>query len=740
MEPQENPGLAEDATRPDQEAILARLNALGASVCKRKQEAIDGVVASGIVQQWDEDEEHYEAIDDVNRGNAKDTKPPYQARPRSASTQSTVFVPITRPYVDAASAKVSDILLPTDERSWSLAETPIPELEDKAKGELPEEAIAGMTEAGLDETKIAEVAKIEAQEAAKILAEAKARAQKAEKRIEDWQVECQYNAELRRVIEDCCKLGSGVMKGPIPALKRNVKFIDGQIVVQEQIKPISKRISCRDLFPDPSCGESIHNGSYIWERDRLTAKQLSDLKADQDYVASQIDLCLAEGPQKSKTELRKTADGRTLEDKDLFEVWYYHGLVDKEDLEAAGCKCDESDAVGVPAVLTLVNDRVIKAALNPLDNGDFPYDVMPWQTKANMPWGDGVGRQIRTPQLIVNAATRAMLTNAGRAAGPIIARKHNLKPLDGTPELTPWKEFVASEEDQSADIRQSISILEIPDRQQSLAAIIQWALKLAEDATGMPLLLQGQVGNAPETLGGQQLANNNASTVLRRIARTFDDRVTEPHIRRYYAWLLQFGEDDEKGEFVIDAKGSTALVERDLYRQELQGQWAQMAANPVFGLDPELIADELLRVSKRVPEKFKLSEEKKAERAQQAQQPDPRIAANKEVATIKAQGDVQRTQITQQSDMAELQFKAQEAERQRAHEREMRNMEFQIEMMKFAESRGQTLDKVKADLAKETMRLNTQKELSRQNIVAKQVAKPAVEPAGRASPGKGFQQ
>jgi hypothetical protein len=52
-------------------------------------------------------------------------------------------------------------------------------------------------------------------------------------------------------------------------------------------------------------------------------------------------------------------------------------------------------------MVTMVNNRVIKAALNPLDSGDFPYDVLPWQRKSGMPWGNGVARQGRTPQRIV---------------------------------------------------------------------------------------------------------------------------------------------------------------------------------------------------------------------------------------------------------------------------------------------------------------------------------------------------
>ena len=81
-----------------------------------------------------------ESIDDVNRGvrqSSWQSKPPGQENPTMKNNTSTEFVNITRPYVDAAASKVGDILLPTDERSWSLSETPIPELIDKAQRDRP---------------------------------------------------------------------------------------------------------------------------------------------------------------------------------------------------------------------------------------------------------------------------------------------------------------------------------------------------------------------------------------------------------------------------------------------------------------------------------------------------------------------------------------------------------------------------------------------------------------------------
>lgn len=728
----------------DQSRLLERLEALGTSLSKTRDEAINGRASSGIEKIWTEDEEHFEGIDDENRDASQtnwNSKPPGRGSPRSDDNRSTEFLNITKPYVEAATAKVSDILLPTDERAWGLTETPIPELEQKAEGELPQEAIEGMQQAGLEQQTVDQVAQSEAAVAAKILAEAKAKAEKAQKRIEDWHVEGNFHAEVRKVLEDATKIGTGVLKGPVPVNKRATMFKDGALVVQDEIKPISKRINPWNFYPDPACGESIHNGNYVWERDFITKKQLQAMKLDPDYIASQIDRCLEEGPRKSSSSNRKTAEGKELDDKSLFEIWYFTGQAEKEDLEAAGCAC-ENETESVPALFTLVNDRVVKGALNPLDSGEFPYDAFPWSRRANSPWGNGVGRQIRTPQRMLVAANRAMLTNGGRAAGPIIVRKNGvITPADGEEGITPWKVYNASESE-TDDVRKAFTIFEIPDRQQSLMNIIQFALKMAEDVTGLPLLLQGQSGNAPDTLGGQQLVNQNANGVLKRIARTFDDCITEPHVRRYYAWLLQYGEDDEKGDFVIDARGSTALVERDIYKQEL-AVLGQMSLNPAFELDPAKIAAEQLRVSRRAPDKFQLSEEQKQARAKaQAEQGanDPRTKAALEVAKTRSDGDLKKAEMVNQADMAEIQAKAAEAKLQREHEMALARMQHDAEIVKLSAASGLGIDKIKADLARDVIKIRAQKDMQRAGHRAKQMLTPPTEPAGRAPPGQAFER
>lgn len=735
-----SPKLRDGAAR---ENPAEKLDALGAAIGKYRTEAVDGRKSSGIEQVWTEDIEFCEGIDDANRGAVISGKSLRQYQP--VTNQSIAFPNITAAYVDAAAARVGDILVPTDERAWSIKETPVPELLQKAKGGLPIEVIEGMAQANVPEEVAVKVAKAEQDAANATIAAAKEKAERAQKRIEDWHVEGQFHAELRKVIDDAARIGTGILKGPVPVKKRSQMYRDGQLLIEEVTKPVSKRVDPRNVFPDPACGQNPHDGRFIFERAFLNRKQVAELKGQEGYNAEQINLCLREGPSK-RDEPRQTAEGKTLDDKELFEVWYFHGEVTPEDMEVAGFKHQtgkEGEWEGkdaVPACLTLINDRVVKAALNHMDTGEFPYDFFPWERRENSPWGKGIARKAREGQRIVVAATRVMLTNAGRAAGPVFVLKNNVKGANGKNDVEPWKVYYAAAEDASGNAQHAIAMHIIPSLQKELMEIIRYGMDIAERETGMPMMLQGQVGAGPDTYGGQQLADRNATGVLRRIARQFDDTLTEPHIRRYYTYLLLYGEDDfEKGEFVVDAKGSTALVERALNREQ-DAKYLQASLNPQFGLDPKKAMDATLRTDNRNPKDYQYTEEElQAQAAQQQQKPaDPRAEASKEVAQVRSKTEIDKANIVAKSDMTELQFKAAEAEKQRQHESRMAVMTRDLKIMELAENRNVSVAQIKAELAGKVMTLRTQEKLATNARPSPQVAKPAVEPPGRAPDGQAF--
>lgn len=748
--------VLDEVTAEEELARIAILDNLGLSLASKRRDAVSARASSGIEDEWEGDESFYQGYDEANQHEfVKTASKPSEgggstAPPKTAG--STVFPNITQPYVDAVAARVGDMLLPTDDRNFKIDPTPIPETGEAAP--IPQAMPQAM---GAQAMPVVDAVK-------QLMAAATLKAEKAETRIDDWLAECQYHAEVRKVIDDCAKLGSGVLKGPVPVIVKSKKWQKGEdgvsvMVLVDKIVPASRRVDPWNLFPDPACGESIHNGSHIFERDYLTSKKLEELKGLPGYIDAQIDLCITEGPKNQKeTDSRRL----TSEVKDQFEIWYAHISIKAEELSAAGCECEDRPTA-YPAILTMVNDRVIRASLNSLDSGEFPYDVIPWKRRPNIPWGMGVARQMRTPQRIVVAATRRLMDNAGLASGPQIVVRRGVTPENGIWEITPlkmWKE----DDDAATQNAAPFSAVVIPMLQVELMNIVQMGMKMAEDVTGLPQLMQGSQGTAPDTVGGMTILNNNANAVLRRIARLFDSCITEPHIRRYYDWLMEYGEDpEEKGDFQIVARGSTALVERDIQNREMVSV-LQLCLNPAYGKNPAKAMDEFLKSRRFNPTAFDYTEEELAAKKQQPQPQAPAV----QVAQIRAQVDMAKTdkiiakdvqiaqvenqtaqhRITVDTDRdtvlvnSEIQKNQQDAQ----FRREELQMKLQLAQLDYASKHQIKLEDVKAKLADTSMKLAVTKDLAvaahmmNGQKVAKPVISPTIEPAGQAPDGQSFAQ
>lgn len=740
----------------------ARLDALGASLSKTRSEAIKHRSATGVESEWTEDEEFYEGIDDANRGEHRSTwhtKPVGQAAPPDAGVvRSTIFINITRPYVDAAAARVGDMLLPVDDRGWIIEPTPIPMMVKLAKGEIPRDIQRQIAAQHPDPDDAAAVGERVVQQAKDDIEEAKGRAERAQSRIDDWHAECQYEAHMRQVIEDATRIGTGVMKGPIPEERVGIAYVDGRIQVEKTIVAASRRIDVWNLYPDPACGESIHSGSFIWERDDITRRDLIALRAQPGYLPEAIDHVLEEGPHKAVETWDASCGGapglarcdKDRDSPDLFEIWYYHGIVQRDELEAAGVSVEE-DAIAYHAQLTMVNNTVIKALLTTPNGvpvvheddvslarvdktasatpaGSFPYDVMVYQRRKGYWAGISLSRQIRAPQRMLVGAVRNMMDNAGIAGGPmLILKQGDVAPADGVVRIAPRKIWLVAEGTENNE--EAIRFLKTDMMQAELQAIVMLALKFAEDITGMPAIMQGQQGNAPDTVGGMQILNNNASTVLRRIARLWDDLITEPHIRRKYAYLLMYGPDDEeKGDFAINARGSSALVERDIENQEI-AQMAGIVTNPIFGIDPKKWASEYLKSRRLDPRAFQYDDEEwqKVVESLGQKPPDPRI----EIAQMNAE-------LSTQLKQAEWEFKAQEAERDRALEAAMKEIDVWMEQQSQTGTREIELDKIRERMQSLREKLAMQERLSVMSLGARQATTPPTEPAGRAPAGQAY--
>lgn len=780
-----------------------RLQELGRAIAEKRAEAVEARKASGIESVWLACEEAYLGIDDMNRhefADAKWAKPTSMSGPVTTNrapnddVRSNAFVRLTSRYVDQAAAKLAEILLPIDDKAFSFEPTPIPELimqlDDKSplvdemgqpvtRPIAPEDAVQpaqpgampGMAPIAQGAQQMVQMTV--ADKAQKDLDKAADAAEKAEKRIYDWMTESKYPAETRKVVKDAARIGVGVLKGPFPDIKTSravTKVKDGvALQMTKKVVPVVRWIDPWNFFPADGCGENIHDGDHVLERDFLSTRALKKLKEQDGYLAEQIDRVIEEGPGKIYAE---GGNPNEKKNKKRYEIWYYYGTLTRDDLSIAMTDTSLLDDIpkdqeDIHVVVSLVNDTVIRAIVNPLDSGSFPYRTMSWSRRPGHWAGVGPAEQMTTAQRMCNAATRALLNNAGLSAGPqIIIDQLGVIPADGTWRLTPNKIWYKTQDSTATDVREAFLAVLIPSVQREMMAIIEYAMKLAEESTGIPLITQGQTGpTTPDTFGAAELQDNNAHTWLRSIGYSFDDQITEPVVNDFYEWLLldPTVPDDEKGDFNINAHGSIAMVERAIQEQVFLGL-LQASANPAFKLDPGKTMEEYLKAKRLDPRKVQYSKADQEKMEQQPPQPPIQIAVEQvkgqnalALQNAKNQGELQQIQqeaaheqqllqsggatphqanavarIEQEkiraASAAQVQASRASAELARAEkereiaqqngEYDLRKMELQRELalLEYANEQKLSLDQVKAQLAKSAMDNETKRQLAAAEI------------------------
>ena len=259
-----------------------------------------------------------------------------------------------------------------------------------------------------------------------------------------------------------------------------------------------------------------------------------------------------------------------------------------------------------------------------------------------------------------------------------------------------------------------------------------------------------------------QILVANASGLLRRMARIFDDSITKPHVTSYYEWMMEFGEDDSiKGDFQVIPRGSSALVIKDMRATFLIQVVPQLIANPNVGIDPARYFKEVAKLNGLEPSDVQFTEAELQALMQQEAPPDPRV----QVAQIRTEGDLKKTEMVVATDQARI---ARDIDRDRAYveaenERtkttgivKMAELELRRELliMELAQRDKLSIDTIKAQLAMKGADVDLTRELAQfghlsaqearvtdgelakqQAVVESAVEK--IEPPGRAPAGYG---
>jgi hypothetical protein len=649
---------------------------------KMRDEWVQHRATSNVEKRWRKAAQLYWGEKTESTGEFENTLrngPP--ARKAQDGNRSRVVINIVRPKVDQAVARMCEILFPVDDRNWGIKPTPQPDMAGLTKDNR--ETVDPVTKEPTGMTV--------ADEAKAIMDAAKHSAEAMERSIDDSLTECKFNGESRKGVEDGVRLGTMVMYGPFPSRQTSKVWLpqpDGAHVlkVNEDIVPASMRLDPWDTFFDPACGNDHQRGRGFFFRRNVTRREIRALVGLPGFNTDALREVLRQQPHKIRV-----AEQRVLRDtvkEDSYEMWTYHGEIEPEEMECLSRQMEGDPITDVSfGVLIMINDKVVGAMESWVADQTLPVDVWNWRKSDDSPFGYGLCDELENQQRVVNSAWRQVMDN-GRTSlgGQIVMKRGMVVPQNGSYEIVPNKVWLAK--DELDDVRQAFSVFEFNSHLQELLAIANAAMQFADGEANMPQLMGGEKGTAPETVGGMVMLYNNANTVLRQRVKLYDDNITRPHISRYYDWKMANDPDPEiKGDYEVDARGSTALIERDIQNQALLNL-ANITNNaryvPHLREREELKA--ILKAFKVNPEEIMKPEDQveqeQAAAAQQGAPADPRI----EAANIKAQVDMAKIEDNKEARALQAQ--------QIEYNKQREQGEYEIAMTEASINRDTTLLKM----------------------------------------------
>ncbi len=723
----------------EQQKMLESLEAFAAKMEEEAKRRVDRRLH--VEERW---------LDDLRQYNGQYDEKLLERLKKDRSSK--VFVNLTRPKTNSMIARLVDLLFPTDDRNWSVSPTPVPELTEQAEAALEkvyeadkkamtaqaemEQADAqGDQEGRMQAAQAADTAEEEknaAQQAAdqlqEVMQEAKRRARLMQEEIDDQFKTCLYQSEARDAIEDACKIGMGVIKGPVLGERMKTRFqkVGGEVYEltrEPNDMPAAHRVDPWSFFPDPDA-RRVEDSEGFFERHLMTKTQLRKLAQRPDIDDDTVRTLLTDGPDRGGSpsyliELVNLTGQQTDAAKEYFHVWEYTGPVDHDDMmllsqafedDSTAAEVEDADPlVEFHAKIWFAQGKVLSFALHPLDSNEPIYSVFNLERDEGSLFGYGIPWLMRNEQSIVNASHRAMMDNAGLTVGPqIVYDPDQVEPDNGISTLEPRKMWKRKSGGQANPSVPAFETYNIPTQQDQLAAIIEMARQSIDEVTSMPQIAQGEQGTGvTKTAQGMAMLMNSANVVFRRVVKNFDDDMTTPLIRRFYHWNMQFSDKDEiKGDYDVVARGSSVLLVREMQAQNLVMIAQMFGDHPVYG--PMLKHGDLLREVFRahmVPtdEIVKTDREFEKFQSEQAKEKTPeQQQAEREAKNKSRELDLKEREMDKDIEISNMEWDARRyiADRQfdaKMHElAERLNMNREQLETKWAESESKANDKAEA--------------------------------------------
>jgi hypothetical protein len=555
--------------------------------------------------------EYKDARDDIEDGWIEDLRafmgqydPDVLAKIQSKGERSQVYVGLTRTKVLAAFSRITDLLFQPGQKFFSIEPTPISkqpllekELMEKAALEIMQ--AAQVIDPGLvDELIQARLMELEDE----LKEETEARVANMEEAILDQALESNLEGKMKDAIMEQVIFGTGAMKAGTLRVDKDHRWIKGDegfnLVYEESPAPEMEAVSIFDLYPDPFA-TSMEDMRDMFRRHIISRQEFVDLKDFPGFNNDEIDVCIEMYPdgnhdeaqhEKDRREIANVRDRSTQTNK--FELLEFWGSLNGYDLQDVGIEFGDDDDLSMEysANIWVVAGKVIKAQLNPLPGAVIPYFIFPYEKNPHAFWGTGIPRMMRDSQNTMNAATRIYLDNVALSSGPMVEVNTDIMASGEDPtELYPWRVFLREGGDGNQPM---VRFYQPQSNSPALVSVIELFRRFADETTALPSYTHGQTQSSlNRTATGISILMSNANIVLKSVIKNIDDYLTRPMIRSLYDWNMTWNDNDKvKSDMRIVAKGSTALIQKEVQSQRLL-QFLSLINNP---MDAQMVDREKL--------------------------------------------------------------------------------------------------------------------------------------------------
>ena len=566
------------------------------------------------------------------------------ARLNDAGARSKVFVGLTRTKVMAAYSRIIDLLFQHGDQFFNVEATPVPDLDPMAVIQMKQLATQQIVDASqmdpnMNQDLIMErMAELEEdlKEKYKEIAETAAESMTVD--ILDQLIETNAEQKLKESILEACIFGSGAVKAGSVRIDRKQSYTrmtdpeTGEegfaLSIIEQPMPEVESVSVFDLYPDPYC-TSLDDCDGLFRRHVLTRKQFRELADLPQFDSEIIKYLLKTNRTGNHVEedhertRRRIAGINEHSQSSRFELLEYWGFVDGHKLQEHDVELPEGSDLSqdFSTCVWICAGKVIKIMLNPIAGYQIPYQIFPYEKAPHQFWGTGVPRMMRDSQGTLNAATRIWLDNLAMSSAPMMEINTDLLAAGEDPtDIHPWRVFLREGGDGTMPM---VRWYQPIANANGLNQIVEIFRRFADETTSLPSYTHGQqTSSMNKTATGMSMLMGAANVALKSTIKNIDDFLLEPLITALFHWNMEYGTNQKsKGDLKIVARGSTALVQKEVQSQRLL-QFLSLVSNELDNsmIDRHQLISEIAKSMDIDPDRIVKSEEQlQLEQQQQLQ-------------------------------------------------------------------------------------------------------------------------